>query len=283
MKWITAEDLYPMRVNPLNFTKGDVVKKIYMDNIQTPYVGVVTSVIPSTNKIEVNWPSGMGMEDPWDLIKVNPLLNPPTVREDKAYKTYQNQKAKKYNDDYSSGLKHYDVLQEYISEQMMPMLMTSASLYNKGYSKREAFSKMKTSSENKNLLMNVINRVFNDKVNLRRANLVDVQGEPKEAAVSIVGNSDRGFKVSYSIGNNSENKYFESYRQAVETFKKYEGILVSLDNKKDYSEIVAKVAKDFNESKEEVKKVGSAKDHIENSKLADLDIALDRLLNILDE
>ncbi|MDB4330299.1 hypothetical protein N9948_01110 [bacterium] len=290
MKRITAEDLYPMRVNPLNFTKGDAVKKIYMDNIQTPYVGLVTSVIPSTNKVEVQWPHGMGMEEPWDLIKVNPLINPPVVRQDKAYKTHQNQKAKKYNEDYCKGLGHYQVLNDYVSEQVMPLLMRSANLYNKGFSKKEAFQKLKPYSDNKNILVNVVNRVFDDNVNFKRSNLIDVQGVPKEAEVSIEGDSDKGYQVSYKLGNCLETNYFESYRKAVEVFKKYEDILVSLDNKKDYSEIVAKVANQYKESSLETKsgdleevKVGNAKKHVVNAKLANFDQTLDKLLTILNK
>lgn len=288
MKRITATDLYPMRVNPSNFTKGDAVKKIFMDNIQTPYVGVVTSVIPSTNKVEVQWPHGMGMEDPWDLVKVNPIINPPVVREDKAYKTYQNQKAKKYNDDYCEGLSHYTVLDDFVKERVMPLVMRSANLYNEGFSKREAFQKLKPYSDNNNILLNVINRVFNDSVNIKRSNLIDVQGEPKEVSVTIEGNSDVGFKVAYSLGNSSEEKYFESFKKAVETFKQYENILVSLDDKPDYSDIVAKVAKTLKQSKEteeattENVKVGSVESHVENAKIAELDTTFDKLMSLLD-
>jgi hypothetical protein len=122
-----SEDLYPMRVNPLNFSRGDVVKKIYMDDVKTPYTGVVTRPIPSTNKVEVQWPYGMGMEDPWDLIKINPVIEPPVVNEDKSYKTYQNQLRA---DELCEELKPYNILKDYYVEKVKPILLHASYLYS---------------------------------------------------------------------------------------------------------------------------------------------------------
>lgn len=241
MKKMFSEELHPMKVTPSNFTKGDVVKKIFMDNIQTPYVGVVTSVIPSTNKLEVQWPHGMGMEDPWDLIKVNPLINPPVVKEDRAYKTYQNQKAQKYNEDYCEGLKHYNVIDDYVQENILPVITRASKFYDKGYSKRESFQRMAKDCDNYRILTNVLNRLFNAKVNIKRSNIITVDGICKEADIIFQGDCDNGFKVSYRLGSRTEEKIFESYKKALETFKHYEGILESIDSKKDLNLIVAHV------------------------------------------
>lgn len=279
MKRITAEDLYPMTVSPANFSKGDVVKKTYSDTMTTPFVGLVTNVIPSTNKVEVKWPYGIGLEEPWDLIKVNPLINPPVVQEDKAKDKYLNTIK---NELYVSGLQHYSILNDFLIENMMPLLFKVADYYNEGLTKKEAFLKMKTASDHKDLVFNVINRVYNDKVKLVRSNVIEINGEAREASLSIEGSSDLGFTVAYSLGKNIESKYFESYRKAVEMFQDYENILSNLDNKVDYREIVSKVAS-YLKNEEETNHVGSVSNHIETIKLADIDILIDRLHKSLQE
>jgi hypothetical protein len=275
MKNITSEELFPMTVTPLNFTRGDVVKKIFTDNLTTPYVGVVTSVVPSTNKVEVQWPHGNGLEDPWDLIKVNPIINPPVVKQDKAYKTHQNQKAQQYNEKFFKKLDHYNVLNEFVNENLQPLIMRISKFYNEGYSKKEAFEKVKLKYENNHILKSALDKIYNDSVYLKRTNVLDIEGNAKEASLEIKGNSNEGFKVSYSLGKNNQSNYFSSYKLAFEAFKTYEDIMVNLDNKQDYSDIVSKVAKLSSQS--------SVRDHIENIKTADVAILVDRILKNLEE
>ena len=117
---VNSTDLYPMQVNPSNFNRGDVVKKIITDSVKSPYVGVVTSVIPSTNKVEVQWPSGIALEDPWDLIKINPFIEPPVVKQDKAYPTFYNERGKQH----AKSLKHYNVLDDFVTEFLKPVLLS---------------------------------------------------------------------------------------------------------------------------------------------------------------
>jgi len=253
MKRIKATDMHPMRITPSNFTKGDVVKKIFMDNIQTPFVGVVTSVIPSINKVEVEWPHGMEQHDPWDLIKVNPLINPPTVKEDTAYDSYQNEKAQRYNEDYCDRIRHYSVLDEYLKENLLPVILKAASLYNDGYSKKDAFSKLRKNCENKTIVANALNRVFNDSVSIKRSNILTIDGVAQEADLSIEGNSDIGFKVSYKLGNKSEQNFYGSFKKAVSNFKNYEGILESIDSKDDLHSVVAHVNRLRKQADEEIK------------------------------
>jgi hypothetical protein len=223
------------------FSRGDVVKKIFMDNIQTPYVGVVTSVIPSTNKVEVQWPYGNGIEDPWDLIKVNPLIHPPVVKEDKAYKTYQNQKAKEYNDSYCKNLNHYNVVDDYCKENLMPAFMLAASLYNEGFSKKEAYVKMMDECDNTRIATEALNRIFNDTLEIKRAGLIESDGELLDAELKIAGNSDLGFKVSYKVGNDENIFSFESIKEAVGQFNKYQEIIKNLEDQDTLATVVAHV------------------------------------------
>ena len=248
-------ELYPMRVTPAMFDRGDVVKKIFMDNIQTPYVGVVTAIIPSTNKVEVQWPYGMGIEDPWDLMKVNPMLHPPVVQEDRAYKTYQNQKAKKYNDDYCENLSHYNVLNDYYKENLMPLFMMSANLYNKGLSKKEAFKKIVSKCDSKRIALNVLDKVYNDTLNLKKAGLIENDGELLDAEIKIAGTSDTGFEVTYKVGDEINSSRFESIRDAVSEFTKYQEFIQNLNDQETLSTVVAHVARARKEAMNRLGKV----------------------------
>jgi hypothetical protein len=284
MKRITsAENLHPMKVTPMSFTRGDVVKKIYSDSITTPYTGVVTAVIPATNKVEVQWPQGMGLEDPWDLIKVNPIINPPTVREDKTYKTYQNQKAQKYNQDYSKDLCHHNVLNDFVSEHVMPVFMMSANLYNEGFSKREAFEKLNSESDNKHIVMYALDKVYTDRVAQEHYTVFNDEGNAKEASLVFSGNSDDGFNITYKYGSSSESYSSDNYQDSFETYNKFLNVLASLENTSSYEDVVSKVASQIREPKKETVKVGSAREHIDNMKLSDLDIMLDKLHKSLQE
>lgn len=274
-----STDLYPMAVNPLNFTRGDSVKKIFMDNITTPYVGIVTAVIPSTNKVEVQWPYGVGLEDPWDLIKVNPLIHPPVVKQDKSYKTYQNQKSQKYNEDYCKKLDHYSVLNDYLNENVSPIILKISQMYNKGLSKREAFIQSKNLSDNFHILSSLINKIYNDKVNLKVDKELNISESKKIASVSMIGNSDEGFTVTYSLSNNSETRNFLSYQKAFKIFNEYKDIMNNLSENVDYKKIVSNVLKKTASNE----KVFETKSYVEKIKSEDLDIILDKLQKELQE
>ena len=81
--------LYPSQVAPENFKVGDCVRKFITDWNVTPYVGVVSQVVPKTYKVWVQWPIGKSPEDPETLIKVNPLLGMPTTLQDCGYDSYE--------------------------------------------------------------------------------------------------------------------------------------------------------------------------------------------------
>ena len=236
----TSADLYPMRVNPLDFKKGDVVKKIITDKIVTPYTGVVSSVVPSTNKVEVQWPHSMGMEDPWDLIKVNPFVTPPVVNKDKAYKTYQN------SEDFQKHvekMRHYNVLDDFLSEKIVPLVQRVSSLYNEHKSKKEAYITIVSEDEdNKRFASEILDKIYDDSLSFKRESSFLHEGEQKKANIVLSGNSNEGFWLDYSFGNHKANTYYESVQDAVNSFRKIEGILSSLDNNEENVNIVAKMA-----------------------------------------
>lgn len=255
---LTSQDLHPMKVTPASFTRGDVVKKIYADNITTPYTGVVTAIIPQTNKVEVQWPHGLGMEDPWDLIRVNPILHPPTVKEDKTYQTYQNQQAQKYNEDYCKDLKHYKILDEYLSEKLMPIINKASSLFNKGYTKKEAFSKLSKNVDHRQSLFYALNKVFSEKIAVEKYDLINIDGESKEASLIFKGDHDNGFSVTLKEGSNSETFNFDRYRDALSMFSKLSSLLSS---------------QDYLDNEAIVKKVGSVRNHVKTAKDSSQDIS----------
>jgi len=244
-----SADLFPMRVNPQDFKKGDVVKKIYMDNIQTPYVGVVTTVIPSTNKVEVQWPHSTGLEDPWDLVKVNPIINPPVVKEDKAYDSYQK---RKNSEGYMKGLQPYTILNDYIKEHLKPILLHASDMYNEGYTKAEAFRGLTAEFDNKDIIKHALNSLFNDEVNITKtANLV-IDGQDTYSELIFKGNSDLGFRLSCILGNTEEEYIHSDYKTAVANYERLLGIYESLKSENKYASLVSKVAKKHKEQEEEV-------------------------------
>jgi len=237
-----------MRVNPQNFKKGDVVKKIYMDNIQTPYVGVVTAVIPSTNKVEVQWPHSTGLEDPWDLTKVNPIINPPVVKEDKAYDTYQK---RKNSEGYMRDLQPYTILNDYVREHIKPIILHASDLYNEGYSKAEAYLDLTANFDNKDLVKTALNSLFNVEVDVTKtANLV-VNGEDTYSELIFKGNSDDGFRLAYILGNEEEEYSINDYKTAVENYGRLLGIFDSLKSENKYAALISKVAKKYKELSED--------------------------------
>lgn len=243
-----STDLFPQRVSPQNFAKGDVVKKIYMDNIQTPYVGIVTAIIPSTNKVEVQWPDSTGLEEPWELIKVNPILNPPVVNQDKSYDTYQ----KRINSDgYVKGLQPYNILKDFIGDHLKPILLHASDLYNEGYSKSEAYRGLTAKFDNRDIVKTALNGIYNDEVDIEKtANLV-IDGEETYSELIFKGSSDAGFRVAYVLGNEEKEYFFDNYRSAVDNYKRITEVFKSLEANHNYSDVVSKVSKEYKETTRE--------------------------------
>ena len=198
-----ATQLYPMQVTPKDFKIGDVVKKTISVDSESTFVGVVTAIIPSTNKVEVQWPQNSALEDPWDLIKVNPLINPPTVKEDSSYDSYQTheQKAKEH----TKKLQHYTVLNEFLQEHLKPALKKAAELYNKGFSKGEAFKYLKAYSDESDVVKVALDKIFSDNVHLVKNMQIIYDGKDVKTTISLMGNSDSGI-LSVGITKNIEVK-----------------------------------------------------------------------------
>jgi len=237
-----SADMFPMMVSPQDFKINDVVKKIYMDNIQTPYVGIVTSVIPSTNKVEVQWPHSTGLEDPWDLTKVNPILHPPVVKKDKAYDTYQK---RKNNEKYMKDLQHYSILDEYLKEHLKPILLHASDMYNDGYSKAKTYKCLTANFDNKDIIKNALDSLYNDDINITKATKLVIDGKETYSELIFKGNSNQGFKLAYILGNKEEKYSYDSYITAVENYNRLKGIFKSLTSENNLSLVVSKVIKNY--------------------------------------
>jgi len=82
--------LYPSAVAPEVFKPGQCVRKFVTEWNVSPYLGVVTHVVPASCKVWVQWPFGAQSEDPEYLIKVNPQVSGmPTSFIDRGYSSYE--------------------------------------------------------------------------------------------------------------------------------------------------------------------------------------------------
>ena len=82
--------LFPSMVGPESFRPGDCVRKFVTEWNVTPFLGVVTHIVPAISKVWVQWPIGTESESPEDLIKVNPqILGMPTSFIDRGYNSYE--------------------------------------------------------------------------------------------------------------------------------------------------------------------------------------------------
>lgn len=82
--------LFPSMVAPEQFCVGDCVRKWVTEWNLTPFVGIVTHIVPSTYKVWVQWPTEHSQESPETLIKVNPdIYGMPTSFIDRGYDSYE--------------------------------------------------------------------------------------------------------------------------------------------------------------------------------------------------
>lgn len=88
--------LYPSMAAPEDFKPGDCVRKFVTEWNVTPFVGVVTHIIPATYKVWVQWPIEHSCESPETLVKVNPAIyGMPTVMKDHGYSSYEKELSEK--------------------------------------------------------------------------------------------------------------------------------------------------------------------------------------------
>jgi hypothetical protein len=79
-----------MTSGPENFRPGDCVRKWVSERAVTPFIGIVTHIVPSTYKVWVQWPIEHSQESPETLVKVNPaIFGMPTVNKDTGYDSYE--------------------------------------------------------------------------------------------------------------------------------------------------------------------------------------------------
>jgi hypothetical protein len=72
-----------------NYKVGDQVKWFTSEKSISPYVGVVTQVCPSINKVWVDFPLGGNQQkDPTELILVTPFTGTTPCNEDTGYSSY---------------------------------------------------------------------------------------------------------------------------------------------------------------------------------------------------
>jgi len=82
--------LYPSQVAAEAFRVGECVRKFVTEWNVTPFVGVVSHVVPATCKVWVQWPMGNSPEDPETLVKVNPIISGmPTAIIDRGYSSFE--------------------------------------------------------------------------------------------------------------------------------------------------------------------------------------------------
>lgn len=247
-------NLFPMQVNPFNFSRGDAVKKIITDQIQSPYVGLVTAIIPATNKVEVQWPYGSGLEDPWDLLKVSPDVMPPIVTEDNAYKSFQNELSHKYYEKYDPK----NLVNDYIESELFPLYIQASDLFNKRVSKEEAFQELSLSNITaKNILAEVVSKVYTEIVHLESKYDIDLDGIPAKINLSLNNDpKDTSFyilkiEITDESGPREDVYNFDDFQEAISEFRSFEEVINSLDNTEQFQEVIDKVAKQY--FKKEVK------------------------------
>jgi hypothetical protein len=85
-----------MMASPEDFRPGDPVRKFVTEWNVTPFCGIVTHIVPATNKVWVQWPVEHSQESPETLVRVNPtIFGLPSVLKDKGYDSYEKQLSEK--------------------------------------------------------------------------------------------------------------------------------------------------------------------------------------------
>lgn len=88
--------LYPMMSAVESFRPDDCVRKFISEQAVTPYIGVVTHIVPATCKVHVQWPYGNDAESPETLVVVNPdIVGFPSALTDASYSSYEKTRSEK--------------------------------------------------------------------------------------------------------------------------------------------------------------------------------------------
>lgn len=81
-------------VNATDFNVGDVVKLVSQD-LAANHVGVVTHILPKSDKVNVQWAWGNKSESPEQLLRVPKDWYPPVVQRDTTYSSWETDKSEK--------------------------------------------------------------------------------------------------------------------------------------------------------------------------------------------
>ena len=221
----TTSNLFPMTITPFNFNKGDLVKKCITELVVSPFVGIVTAIIPSTNKVEVQWPYDRNtIEDPSELIKVNPFINPPTVKEDLGFNTYQ----KNLSDKENNPIQPHDILKEYLNTEFRPILLKAAQMYNQGMNKRTAFFELLSECNNKHMVISAVEKVYKNEINLKIEKEISFNSDIKKVKLTLSGDDASGFDLFCNLEDNPTEIHFNDLKTALSNFKKLEEVISKL-------------------------------------------------------
>jgi hypothetical protein len=95
--------IYPHSVGATDYKVGQQVKWFVNENEKSPYIGVVTEIAPSSNKVYVEWPVGGNQQmDPTELLIVSPESDGfSPIHTESGYSSYEKEKSKKQFGDIS--------------------------------------------------------------------------------------------------------------------------------------------------------------------------------------
>lgn len=81
-------------VKSTDFNVGDVVKLVSQD-LAANHVGVVTHILPKSEKVNVQWAWGNKSESPEQLLRVPKDWYPPVVQRDTSYSSWETDRSEK--------------------------------------------------------------------------------------------------------------------------------------------------------------------------------------------
>lgn len=95
--------IFPHSVGAKDFDVGQQVRWYSNEKEKSPYIGVVTEIAPSSNKVYVEWPVGGNQQmDPTDLMIVTPESDGVSpIKSETGYSSYEKEKSKKQRGKFS--------------------------------------------------------------------------------------------------------------------------------------------------------------------------------------
>lgn len=144
-----------------DYNVGDQVKWYVNEREISPYVGKVTEICPSVNKVWVEFPVGGNQQkDPAELILVTPFTGRSPVKKDTGYSSVEKEKS---NEDYGTLREEARKLAHDIVQERM-----------KRSSKNEEIKKM-ASEISYNFAEKVVDKLASDVISCVDKNMTDIQ------------------------------------------------------------------------------------------------------------